>query len=361
MITFLTFLFILGILIIVHEFGHFIIAKRIGVKVEKFSLGFGPQILSKQKNDTQYSINLIPLGGYVKLAGDNLEEYKGHSCEYLAKSPGRRFLIIFFGPLLNYILGCLCFWIVFFVGYPALTTQVGGLVDDYGAKDAGIRVGDKIEAVDGKRVSLWEDLQRIIQSKRENDTVKLSVLRDSQPHLIEVRIKEKQFQDPLGQKHNLGLIGITPSDEFVKLRHSFMESFFLGVSKAWDLTLITYKALGRMFLGKLSLRESVTGPLGIYYITSKAASLGIIAVLNLIAVLSVSLSIFNLLPFPVLDGGHIVLLAIEKIRGRTLSLKTEQIITRLGLSAIITLAVIVTYNDLARFFGDKISRIFTTK
>jgi regulator of sigma E protease len=114
----------------------------------------------------------------------------------------------------------------------------------------------------------------------------------------------------------------------------------------------------RMLAGQLSVRESVTGPLGIFFITSKAASMGIIAVLHLIAILSVSLAIFNVLPFPVLDGGHILFLAIEKIRGRTLSIRTERIITQIGFSVIITLALLVTYNDLVRYFGEKIARFF---
>src|SRR4030042_1455801 len=150
MITFLIFIFILSILIIVNEFGHFIAAKSAGVRVEKFSLGFGPQLLKKKRDNTEYSLSAIPLGGYVKLAGDNLEEYKGKSFEYLAKTPGERFRIIFFGPLLNYILGFLCLWLIFFVGYPTLTTKVGGLIDGFGAKVAGLEVGDKIIAVDGK-------------------------------------------------------------------------------------------------------------------------------------------------------------------------------------------------------------------
>jgi regulator of sigma E protease len=358
MISLIIFLFILGILIIVHEFGHFIIAKRLKVKVEKFSLGFGPQLFCKTKNDTQYCINAVPLGGYVKLAGDSIEEYKGNPDEYLAKSPLQRAKIILFGPLLNYILGILCLWLIFFVGYPTLTTKIGGLIEGFGAKDAGLQVGDKIVAVDGKKVYYWEDLQKDIQAKKQNINVRLSILRDNKEYTLDVKIKEKQLDDLLGQKHNVGLIGISPADEIVRVRHGFIQSFLLSVNKTWDLTVITYKAIWRMLTGKLSVRESVTGPLGIFYMTSKVVSIGIIAVLHLVAVLSVSLAIFNLLPLPVLDGGHILFLAIEKIRGRPLSLKTERIITQIGLTFIITLAIFVTYNDLLRFFGDKISKWF---
>jgi regulator of sigma E protease len=358
MISIIVFLFILGLLIIVHEFGHFLIAKRLKVKVEKFSLGFGPQIISKKKSDTQYCINAIPLGGYVKLAGDNPEEYKGNSDEYLSRPPKQRAAIVFFGPLLNYVLGFLCFWLIFFVGYPTLTTKVGGLIDGLGAKDAGVQIGDKIVAVDGKRVDFWEEMQNIIQTKKTGTTVKLSILRDNKEYRIDVKIKERESDTPLGQKRSVGLIGITPYDEIVIVKHGFLQSFILGIDKTLELTVMTYKAIWRMLTGKLALRESVTGPLGIFYITSKAASLGIIAVLHLIAALSVSLAIFNLLPLPILDGGHILFLAIEKIRGKAFSIKTERIITQIGLSLIISLAIIVTYNDLIRFFGDKISKLF---
>jgi len=358
MISVVAFLVILGISIIIHEFGHFIAAKRLGVKVEKFSLGFGTPILRKKKNDTEYSISLIPLGGYVKLAGDNLEEYKHNPDEYLSKTPWQRSQIIFCGPLLNYILGFLCFWLIFFSGYPTLTTKVGGLIDGFGAKDAGIQAGDKIMAVDGKRVDYWEDLQNAIQAKKAATKVILSVLRENKEYALEVKIREKKFEDILGKKRSVGLIGITPKDEVVNIRHSLLKSFVLAIKKTADLTVLTYNAIWRMITGKLSMRESVTGPLGIFYITSKATSLGMIALLHLLAVLSVSLGIFNLLPLPVLDGGHIVLLAVEKIRGKQLSLKVEQIVTQVGLTLIISLAIFATYNDLVRFFGDKISKWF---
>lgn len=269
MLNLLLFIFILSLLIIVHEFGHFVAARRMGVRVEKFSLGLGPQLLKKKKNDTEYTISAIPLGGFVKLAGDNLEEYKGQPDEYFSKTPGERFQIIFFGPFLNYILGFLFFWLIFFAGYPTLTTKIGGLLDGFGAKEAGLEVSDKIIAVDGEKVDYWEDLQTMIQSKKAATKVKLSILRRDQEFQIDVQIKEKQLDDQLGQKRSVGLIGITPFDEIVKVKYGFINSFFLGLKKTFDLTIMTYKGLGRLITGKLSVRESVTGPLGIFYITSR--------------------------------------------------------------------------------------------
>jgi regulator of sigma E protease len=359
MISLLIFLFILGLLIIVHEFGHFITARKMGVKIEKFSLGFGPQIFTRKRGDTEYTVSAVPLGGYVKLAGDSLEEYHGKSYEYLAQPVGKRFWIIFFGPLLNYVLGFLFLWLIFFTGYPTLTAKVGGVLDGFGAKAAGVKAADRIISIDGQKIQYWEELQAIVHSRAETDTVRLAVLRDGQELAINVNIKKKSIDDTLGQKHSVGLLGITASDEIITVRHGLLKSLTLAVDKTWWLTRITYQALWRIVTGKLSMRESVTGPLGIFFITSKAASIGLTAVIHLIAVLSISLGIFNLLPLPVLDGGHLALLGLEKIRGKYISLKAEQAINRAGFTLIITLAIIVTCNDLFKFFGDKIGRMLS--
>ena len=359
MLNLLIFLFILSVLIVVHEFGHFIVAKLEGVRVEVFSLGFGTKILSRKRKDTEYCVGVVPLGGYVKLAGDNLEEYKGNPDEYFSKPPSQRAAIVFFGPLLNYFLGFVCFWTIFFAGYPNLTTRVGDVVEGMGAEAAGIQTGDIILSVNGQKVKFWEEMQKIIRSSHPTEEVDIVILRNNAEYPYKIRLKEQEIDDPLlGEKKTIGLIGIKQSSEFIKVRHGFFESFTLAGKRTVELTVMTYKALWRMITGKLSLRESVTGPLGIFYITSEAASLGIIALLNLVAVLSISLCLFNLLPFPVLDGGHIFLIAVEKIRGKNISVKTERLISRIGLSFIVTLAVVVTYNDFLRFFGDKIAKFF---
>ena len=357
MIAVLIFILILSLLIIVHEFGHFIAARRTGVRVEEFSLGFGPQLFVKKVGDTKYSLSLIPLGGYVKMAGDNLLECKGKSDEYFSKSPGKRFQIIFCGPLLNYILGFLFFWVIFFVGYPTLTTKVGGLIDGYGAKIAGIQVADKIIAVNGKEVSTWEDLQNQVQKNKTNDAIELWLIRNNQKLKFNVAIKSKVLDNQLGEKKVLGIIGITPFDEVIEVRHGLLESAYLGLKKTIDLTVMTYKGIWRLASGKMSMRDSMTGPLGIFFITSQAAKLGIIAVAHLVAVLSVSLAVFNLFPLPILDGGHIFLLGLEKLRKKTLGIKAEQVVNNIGVSMMIMLALFVTYNDILRLYGEKISKL----
>jgi len=357
MIATLIFVLILSLLIIVHEFGHFIAARRAGVRVEKFSLGFGPQLFKKTIGDTEYSLSLIPLGGYVKMAGDSLEECLGKSDEYFSKSPGKRFKIIFSGPLLNYILGFLFFWVILFVGYPTLTTKVGGLIEGYGAQVAGIQVEDKIIAINGQKVDTWEDLQYQIQKNKTKDSVGLSLIRNNKKMEFNVAIKSKVLDNQLGEKKTLGIIGITPFDEIVEVRHGLVESAYLGLKRTMDLTIMTYKGIWRLASGKMSMRDSMTGPLGIFFITSKAAKLGIIAVLHLIAVLSISLAVFNLLPLPILDGGHIFFLGLEKLRKKTLGIKTEQIVNNIGASLMIMLVLFVTYNDILRLYGEKISKL----
>ncbi len=358
MINLFIFLIILSILILVHEFGHFIVAKRMGVRVEQFSLGFGPTLLKKKKNGTEYSLSLFPLGGFVKLAGDNYQEFTGKPDEYLSQKPGRRFWIIFFGPLLNYVLGFLFFWLICFIGYPSLTTKVGGLLEGFGAEESGIMEGDRIVAIDGKKVEYWEELQREVYSRKSEDHVNVSLKRGDEELTLAVRIRQRSMEDQIGQKRKLGLLGITPFDEVVTLKHGLLGSFPAAFNKTKDLTIMTYKALGFLAMGRISMRESMTGPLGIFFITSRAASLGFIPLLHLMAVLSLSLAIFNLLPLPILDGGHIMFLGLEKMRGRALSPKMDKAVNKIGVTLILSLAIFVTYNDIVRNFGDKVSKFF---
>jgi len=344
----LTSLIVFGFLILVHEFGHFIMAKRAGVRVEQFSLGFGPRLLSWKGSDTEYSICAIPLGGYVKLAGDNPEEFKGNSYEYLSKPVGQRAKIIFFGPLLNYVMAFLCFWFVFFAGYPNLTCSVGELVEDFGAQEAGVKIGDKILAVDDKQVEVWQDLQKIIHSKAEGQVVKLSVLREGEEFKIPVRVKQETVDTIFGEKKSIGLIGIRPSDEIISIRYGPVKSFLMGAKSLFELTWLTLKSLAWIISGRISFRQSIAGPVEILFQIKQASDLGIIPLVHLTAILSMSLTIFNVLPIPVLDGGHLLLLLIEKIRGRRLSNRTEKFITDIGLSFLVLLVIFVFYNDLSR-------------
>lgn len=347
MISLLVFIVVLGVIILIHEFGHFIAAKTSGVNVEKFSLGFGKKIFSFKREETEYAISMFPLGGYVKLAGDTANEAKGEKFEYLSKPIGVRAKIIFAGSFFNYLLAFVCFWLVFVIGYPTLTTKVGEVLKDYPAYSSGLKAGDEVIEIDGKKVDNWDSMQREIQVKQ--GIIKIKVRRDSQIMDFAINPQKKDITDVLGSKKKISLIGIAPKDEFIKQRYNPIKSIFVAAKTLIDFTVLTYKSLWRMVVGKMSFKESVTGPLGIFYITKKAASFGISAVLHLMAVLNLSLAVFNLLPLPVFDGGHIVLLGIEKLRRRKFPVKFEEIMNNVGWGFIIILAVFVFFNDLVKF------------
>jgi regulator of sigma E protease len=359
LLSLIYFLIVLGILILAHEFGHFIAAKKVGVRVERFGIGFGPKIFSVKKGETEYLLRAIPLGGYVKMAGDTPgENIKGQKWEYLSRSVFDRFKIIFAGPVLNYISAFIIFSVIFMFGSPTMTTEVGSLLKDYPAQTSGILVGDKILSVDGAKVKYWEDMTELIH-KHDSGSIRLSVERDGKVSDMTIMPMTRKVKDIFGKETSISLVGIGPSQKIENVRYGFFQSIYMGFRKLVDLTYITYKALWSILTGRLSLKESMTGPIGIFVITTQAARMGLIYILHLMGVLSASLAIFNLLPFPVLDGGHILFLLIEKIRGRPLSVKAEEAITNVGISLLVLLTVFIFYNDIIKFgIGDKVMHIF---
>lgn len=358
LLSLIYFLIVLSILVLVHEFGHFFFARRVGVRVEAFSFGFGPKLFSIKKGETEYLICAIPLGGYVKMAGDEPGTLTNQKWEFLSRSIWDRFQIIFAGPLLNYILAFLIFWIVFMFGSPMMTTKVGNLLKDYPAARDGILVGDRIITVDGKSVKFWEDMTTIIHKHTEGP-IRLSIERDGLRIEKDVTPTVRKVKDIFGKETQVALIGIGPSTEMDKAKYGFFEAAGISFRKVVDLTVVTYKALWAILTGKLSLKESVTGPIGIFVLTGQVAKMGFIYILHLMGILSASLAIFNLLPLPVLDGGHIIFLAIEKLRGRPLSVKTQELIANIGIAFLILFTLFIIYNDVLRFgIVEKIIQIF---
>ncbi len=357
MFTLLIFIIILSIMILVHEFGHFYQARRLGIRVEKFALGFGPKLFSFKKGDTEYALCLFAFGGYVKLAGNSKEECLGAPDELFGRGIKDRAKVIFAGPALNYILAFLCFWLVGIVGYPNMTTRIGELMDDFPAKSSGLLKDDKIIAIDGKAVEYWPQLQEIVH-KKNTPVVELEILRGTEKLKIISGLKQKEIKNIFGAVEKINLIGIRPSGESVLVRHNIFSAFILGGQKLIDTTVITYMAFGKMLTGAISIQESMTGPLGMFYITSQAISLGISAVLHFMAIFSVSLAICNLLPFPVMDGGHLLLLGIEKLRGKRLEERIDNKISQAGVFLIIFLAAFIFLNDCNRFgVWDKITSL----
>ena len=350
------FLAIISILIFVHEFGHFFMARKLGIKVEKFALGFGPQLFGFKFKDVNFKLCPIPFGGYVKLAGDSRQEFKGEKHEYFSRSPGQRALVVFFGPLFNYILAFLFLWAVYCVGFPQVSTTVGETIEDMPAAEAGILKGDKIIEIDGKEVKYWEDVLDNIKGRVIKEEVQLKVLRDERELSFSIFPMNKIEKDLFGKEREVSLVGIAPSDEIIEERYNIFAAFGVSLRNIFKLTYFTFKAILSLIFGHLSLKEAVTGPVGIFNITSEAAKLGFNALLHVTSMLSLALALFNVLPIPVLDGGHLMFLGFEKIRKRPLSDKVEQKITDVGFGFIIILAVFILFNDLVRYgYWDKMN------
>ncbi len=339
---------VFSVMILVHEFGHFLTALKVGVKVEAFSLGLGPKLFSFKRGGIEYKVSAIPFGGYVKMAGDEPDkELKGQPWEFLSAPVANRLKIVFAGPLLNYILGFILFSLVFYVGYPTLTSRIGGLVDGYPAKAAGIKAEDKIMAIDGKTVSNWEEVTGAIRKKTQGPMA-LTVERAGAKMDISVIPQVKETKDILGKKVRIAQIGITPSEKVEYTRYGFFKSFWMGGKKLIDITVLTYRGLWSLITGQLPFKESVSGPVGIFNFMAAAARMGIMPLLQLTAYISALLAIFNLLPIPALDGGYILFFLTEKIRGKPFSRKAQETAMQVGWTFLIALMLFATYNDIFR-------------
>lgn len=348
MLSILAFFFVLGVLVFVHELGHFIVAKMVKVRVEVFSIGFGKPLWSFKKGDTEYRISMIPFGGYVKPAGENPdEERKGEPWEFLSKTVGERAAIIVAGPVFNYICAFLLLILVYFIGVPNLTSTIGMVKENYPAAAAGLKENDKVISIDGKQVKFWDDLSAAIHEKTEQKPVEIQVQRQGQMVAVFVIPKVETIKTLLGEDKKIALIGIGPSDKVEVVKYGFAGSIAEAGKQVVFRTKMIFFALYQMASGKISPRE-VAGPVGIFQITGRAAQLGFIYLLDLMALLSINLAIINLFPIPVLDGGHLFFLAWEKIRGKAVSLKVQDIATRIGFSLLMLLMVVVLFNDLNR-------------
>lgn len=338
--TIVVLLVCLSVLIIVHEWGHFATARRLGVRVERFSIGFGPRLWRWKPGETEYAVSLFPLGGYVKLAGESPEARTGASWEYGSRPVWQRAGIVAAGPVVNYVTGLALFIMIFWAGFPRLAPTVGGLVEGYPAAAAGVRAGDRIAAVNGRPVDSWEAVTTQIRQATSGAPIQLAIRRDGAEQMIAV-----SPQITAG----VAVIGMTPAEEIQIIRYALPRAIVEGAQRAWWLTVMTYQALWQLATGALPIKESLTGPVGIFYLTSSAAALGWRYVAQLMAVLSVSLAIFNLLPIPVLDGGHLLFLGIERLRRRPVSLKVQAVMTQAGMYLLLGVLLLVTYNDLVKF------------
>ncbi|MFA6636922.1 MAG: RIP metalloprotease RseP [Candidatus Omnitrophota bacterium] len=341
---------VFSVLILVHEAGHMFAAKRAGVNVEIFSLGFGKRLCGVEIGGTDYRISLFPLGGYVKMEGEEPGEAKGSETGLYSKPVGYRFWIMASGALTNYVFAFVLFWAIFMIGVPMPSNEVGEVIKDYPAEKAGIRTGDVIVKIDGKKVGYWDDIVDAIRTgSKSRETLTFDLLRDDEPLSIDVTPEISTVTNVFGQKISRPMIGIGHRDKILPVSYGPAEAFYQGGRKLLSLTAMTYKGLWLMITGGMPLKESVSGPIGIMYLMNQAARLGVVWLLIITAQVSMALAIFNLLPFPVLDGGHIMFLAAEKIMGRPVSVKVQEILTNAALILLIAFALFVSWQDVIKF------------
>lgn len=340
-------LIIFGLLIFVHEFGHFIVAKLVGIRVEEFSIGMGPKAFSTQKGETLYSIRFLPIGGYVKMSGETgIEEdeqfFLDDPKRFNNKSVIQRAGVIVAGPLMNFFLAVLLFALFFtFVGiYTASeTTEIGDVLADSPAQKAGLQPGDKIVAIDGQKVNEWSQMVNIIHNQ-PGKILSFIINRDGK----EIKMQITPQLDPESQ---VGLIGITPSGQWKKVNP--LNALGLAIRRTLEIIAFTITAIGQMVSGKMGMGE-VAGPVGIVQLIGESAQVGLIYLINLTALISINLGLLNLLPIPALDGSKLIFLGIEAVRGKPVDPKKENFVHLIGFALLMTLMLFVTYRDIIRLF-----------
>ena len=430
--TVVVFILVLGFLIFVHELGHFLVARWTGVRVLRFSLGFGPKIYSKTVGDTEYMVAAIPLGGYVKMAGDEPgQELTNSPEEFASRTLWERTRIVLAGPAMNIVIAFMLMPLVFMLGIhaPAFLAQspvIGWVQEGSTGAAAGFAIGDRITSIGGHEVATWEQavtqivthpdstVDVVVDRSGQSKTIPIAVpaqlesgvtslgLLPEKPAVVGVISPGKpaalaglkpgdeiislngdpirnwyQMSETIQQRHEAPLtvgyrrdgvdssvtvtpvfddvskrwmIGIGGKEPVVFRRYPVGEATVLGLQKMWELTRLTFDVLGQLFTGNLSIK-ALGGPIMIAQVTGEAADSGFSDVVRLVAFISLQLGIMNLLPIPVLDGGWLLFFLIEAIVGHPLNRRGMEIAQTLGFVLLITLAVIVSYNDIMRILG----------
>ena len=331
---------VFGLLIFSHELGHFLAARRAGVKVPEFALGFGPRVLAFPRGDTSYTVRLFPLGGFVRMAGT--EPGEEHDPQGFLRQPAAgRAIVIASGPLMNFLLAIVVFTVLFGgvgITMPQLdSTVIGEALPDRPAQAAGLQVGDRVKAVDGIPVATWSELVRLIQ-ERPGRTVQLEVERQGKRLLIAVVPQDNP--DHPGR----GFIGVAPVVDVRRL--PLLQAVAAAVTYTGQLIILVLQAIGGMLLGRQPV--DLVGPVGTIAFIGQATRAGFEHLLRLGGFLSLNIGLFNLLPIPALDGSRLLFLGIEGIRGRPIDPARENLVHFLGFALLILLVIVITFRDLAR-------------
>lgn len=347
MYYFFGFIILLGVLIFVHEFGHFIVAKLAGVKVLKFSLGFPPAMIKRKWGETEYILSWIPLGGYVKLLGEDPESDEEIAPEdrnrtFTGKPLLARVAVILAGPLSNYVAAAVLLCAGYMAGWPVLVAEVGKVLDNTPAQQAGFVTGDRVTAIDGVRVWRWDDMRGIIEKNPER-SLTVTVERDGSKKDLTVTPALSEQKDIFGEP--LGRIGVAPSGKAETLGP--VAAIQEGVRFTWQLTKLVVVTLVKLVKGEISAK-ALSGPITILQASGESLKAGTFSFIILMSYISINLAIINLLPIPILDGGHLLFFMIEAVIRRPVTGRVREIAVQAGFLFIVFLMALVVYNDISR-------------
>ena len=343
---------VLGILVFVHELGHFILGKKLGVKILKFSLGFGPKLVGRKIGETEYQIAVFPLGGFVKPLGeDPHEEVKTEEYHrsYWAQPIWKRTLIVVAGPFFNFFLAVVLFSTINLFGIPYYPPKIGEVSPGLPAEQAGLKKGDTVLSINGEEVKKWDDLSQIIRNSNGKELL-LKVKRDHE--LLEVRVTPKPSpqKNLFGEETHVFVIGITPADEILVQKVGPFEAVGKGLSQTWFGIKLTVVSIIKL-IERVIPAKTIGGPILIAQMAGEQAKRGLLSLVLFTAILSINLGVINLFPIPILDGGHFLFLSLEAILRKPLSIRKMEIAQQIGLIFIILLMIFAFYNDLIRLFS----------
>ncbi|MBF0467418.1 MAG: RIP metalloprotease RseP [Desulfamplus sp.] len=348
------FVVVLGILVFFHELGHFLLARFFGVGVETFSLGFGPKIYKRKVGMTEYCISVIPLGGYVKMVGEEPDQAvspKDIELSFSHKTLFQKAMIVAAGPLFNFFLAFLIFYtIAQFSGLYIVKPVVGDVGENTPAHQAGILPDDIIESVQGKAVKSWDDMVDII-GNGTGESIEIVILRNGSKFSLMVTPEIKTVKNLFEEDEKRYMIGISAkAGEIEHIPLNPLQAFGEGVKQTWRISSLTIISVIKIFQGTVPT-DTLGGPIMIAQMAGQQAEAGIINLAFFIAMLSINLGIINLFPVPVLDGGHLLFFGMEALTGRTISDKIREKANQVGIALLVALMVFVFYNDIVRIFN----------
>jgi regulator of sigma E protease len=333
--------------------GHFLLAKSLGVGVLKFSLGFGPRLVGRKVGETDYMISLVPLGGYVKLLGESDTDDvlpQDEKRSFVKQHVLKKIAIVVAGPLFNFLFAILAFAVIFMVGVPNLTTDIGTVQPGSPAEVAGIRAGDTVVSIEGKEVTRWSDLAEIITKSGGRDLV-LKVNRDGAAQELRVKPESIKTKNIFGEDVDSWKIGVGASKNTFIERQNPIRAVWSGIEQTWTITELTFISIVKMVQGVVS-PDSLGGPILIAQMAGAHVKKGIMNFVFFMALLSINLGVLNLFPIPVLDGGHLLFFLIELVTGKEVNIKWRERAQQAGFFILVMLMIFVFYNDIMRIFGE---------